>query len=720
MKTCLFKTVLMITALIIFFACAEDDPTKPINIITGIKVLDTTLQSSTEDAVIELVEKITINIPKENISDGTKLTIFELKDSEIPVDTSATYHSAYDIKLSNGSEFEKPITITINFDETNFPDKYIPGIIGAAWYNEDLKKWTQYTDAIVDTVSFTVTYQTNHLSLHAVWTRWGFWYHRNTEHFNVYWKGGTNAPMSNYEYDNHQEWHETVDPEYIQDMCQYLEQAYTAYKNLGLYVPSKIDMWVQPMDGDGEFSWKTHNISVNTHCNGGTVTRPAKQAMPMAVVHEFMHYLQDYYYSFTPGVNVRWWLEATATQADRMVWPNNSIFESIDYSNNELDLYVHTSWDDSPSSAGTYVAGGFLSYLSAYRPGKKANIASLIKLGGEFGISYIRTMIDDYLKDFLSSEGIGYEYAQYLKAAYEETIPITFKNENIYPGVDVPCDINVFLTNSNTKHKVNYQLPYLSGKFIKIQMHEKNDIPRSLKIIPATLPDDIKAFLYYDGEYQREIAKGEEIKTIIHTEKGGIAHKNIHILLVNTSKDNNANVEFEIEMQKFDNGHIEVKHKIDGYALGKHGNDAMFEFSGEVIGKNPISVESIKHEANDYMTEYPQRILTVKLSPGAYIGVVKNPVIKFEEPPELEIDSSMKTPGYIWKWKGFKNGTITCMNALTFETETHDFDGEKVTLDGFWRLGDMEIRSNVESEYEPIPGSKYDRTYNYIVRFQLE
>jgi hypothetical protein len=711
----------MLVALILFFACADDEPTKPVNKITGIKVLDTTLQSSTGDAIIEVAEKITINIPKENISDGAKLTIHELRQSEIPVDTLVTYYSAYDIKLSTGSEFEEAITITINFDKANFPEEYIPGIIGAAWYDEEGKKWIQYSGAEVDTINYTVTYQTNHLSLHAIWTRWGFRFHRGTEHFNVYWKWGKDMPIPNSEYNNEQPWHDHIDPHYIQDMCQYLEQAYTAYKNLGLTVPtqSKVDVWVQPLTGDGLCSF-SGNLHIHSKCEGFR-HQPAKVAMPMAVAHEFLHYIQDYYYvQLFSQYSTMWWLEATATQGDRMVWPSNPIFESVDFCNNEIDKYIHISWDDCSKDPNWYIAGGFLAYISAYRLGQKASIAYLLKKVGELGLSYTRTIIDDYLKDSLSSKGIGIEYAQYLKAAYEEIIPITFKSEWISPGVDIPCDIKIFLTNSNCTTKVKYKMPYLSGKFIKMQLHEKNDIPRSLKIIPATLPSYVKAYLYYDGVYKREINPGDKIRTMIHTKKLDIANKKIHILLVNTSKDKSANIEFDIEMQKFDQGNIFIRHKIDGKALSLHGNEAMFNFHGEVLGKYPIEIESIKHEAVDAMFEYPQRILTVKLTTGAYTGCILNPVIKFREPLVTKIDSSMIENGFIWTWKDFINGTVSCLNRLTGKTEVREFNGENITLEGFYHLGDMEIRSNVETEYEPVEGESITICYNYIVKFQLE
>ena len=63
-----------------------------------------------------------------------------------------------------------------------------------------------------------------------------------------------------------------------------------------------------------------------------------EEVVKVTCAHEFLHYVQDYYFmQFGAGNLTKWWLEATAVQADRIVWPNKSKFEAISYTHGQID-----------------------------------------------------------------------------------------------------------------------------------------------------------------------------------------------------------------------------------------------------------------------------------------------------------------------------------------------------------------------------------------------
>jgi hypothetical protein len=112
-----------------------------------------------------------------------------------------------------------------------------------------------------------------------------------------------------------------------------------------------------------------------------------------------------------------WWLEALATQADRMVWPTDyTYYESEIFaisSNTVLIDMISKSWDTNNSDPNWYLAGTFLHYLAFHREGDKLSIANLLKAGGE-GVDYYRDVLNSQIKLELNST-LDIEYSAFVR-----------------------------------------------------------------------------------------------------------------------------------------------------------------------------------------------------------------------------------------------------------------------------------------------------------------
>jgi len=188
----------------------------------------------------------------------------------------------------------------------------------------------------------------------------------------------------------------------------------------------------------------------------------------MACAHELLHYIQDYYYmQLFSKFTIKWWLEATAVQADRFVWPTNSKYEAIDYSAN---LYgnLTKSWDNCNSDPEYYIAGTFLSYLITYRTGTKLNLPELIVDGGKAtDISFMRTIVDNSIKTKLGSPGIGAEFVNFIKLAYSGSSAIKLIPSSPTPSPVYPNFKNSILKTKNQKETLSATIPHLATAFFK-------------------------------------------------------------------------------------------------------------------------------------------------------------------------------------------------------------------------------------------------------------
>ncbi len=139
--------------------------------------------------------------------------------------------------------------------------------------------------------------------------------------------------------------------------------------------------------------------------------------------------------------------------------------------------------------------GGFLTYLSNYRQGAKADIPELIRRGGATTTSDIRTIVDDYLKTVLGSAGIGREFGNYVVWAYEGLGPIAMQRPDI-SSTSLPCDIPVELKNSAATRSVSQAMPRLSGGSSRCEMGETTPLAHTLKIVGTDIPAGVDAWIY--------------------------------------------------------------------------------------------------------------------------------------------------------------------------------------------------------------------------------
>lgn len=454
-------------------ACEREKVTAPPP-PAGDVLLDTTVDPTAGPDTVEVANVIRIAVPQGAVPAASRLTIVRPFPQNVPGDSLITPYEVLDVTLGTGSTFAAPLEVTIYYDPAVAPAPAFPGQMGAAWYNEAWSRWTVFPDAVIDTMLHTVTFETTHLTKLSRYVIHGYTDWRQSSHFNIYWvASGPDAPLSDALYGNKPPWHTGTDPDYIQDLEFYLERAHAKFDSLGLTVAtSKVNVYVKKMKDDGETSY-LGSLSICNDANGGTVARPARDALPMAAAHEYLHYVQDYYYmQFFADYTIKWWLEATATQADRMIWPQKAFFESVDYTNRQLDQFMQKSWDDCNADPNHYVAGGFLAYLSAYRTGAKAEIDELIRRGGGNTASYMRTILDDYLRTSLQSPGIGSEFADYVRWAYEGLGFIQLMRSNPVPAGGLESDVPVMLKNAKPTYTVNQKLPHLSARVAKIVMDE--------------------------------------------------------------------------------------------------------------------------------------------------------------------------------------------------------------------------------------------------------
>lgn len=577
----LAKILALFLLIIIITNCKKDDVIVDPPANTPSKnLIDTLINNQDSQVQVSIPGKVTVQIPRGTVPNGTKLTVVEAPVSNFPSDQLHTIHKVYEIKLSSGTNFNNDISITLNYDPSVLQKDYKKEYLGAAYYNSGFKAWSKFKTVTVDSINNSVTLKTNHLTPVGFWeflTTTGYQHKMVSDHFQIYYTyQSDHRVMDNTTYNSpKQSWQSdkgdlASTPYYIQDLSHWLEEAYSKYKGYGLTVPtSKVTVYVRALKGsDGEFASVLGNVYINNKLAPDieTPNQTIPELLKATAAHEFLHYVQDYYYAFNIGGIGMWWLEATATQADRMVWGNTlNYYESENFSKknsathgNMLHYCLSKSWDDCNSNPDWYVAGGFLNYLANYRDGKKASIASLIKLGGAFtNVSYYRTLLNDYIKSSLGGKGIGedfFDYVQYLYGRENNNFNLTW-GSSFNP--DAKTNIDGTLSIATPKKTISESMPHLSVRIVKLRNNDSD--AKEVLIDLKTLPSDIKIFLY---KYQNQKMIIESIPKEGDKLKIELLKKNFKdILLINTSADNSKSIEIEIafntltiEPEKIENG----------------------------------------------------------------------------------------------------------------------------------------------------------------------
>lgn len=466
------KKLSSFTILFLFFLlvtnCKKDDSGTD-EVISGKTEYSGKVNVDNAEVTVGIPDVVDVKIPQGAFSGDATFTVKVLNTSSLPAPTDFTMYEAFEITSSSGSTFAKNLEIKIKYDDTK--GEKIAKNNGAAFYNETSKKWIPFNNVVVDTIQKIVTINTNHLTKLGKYSYsykvLGYTDWASSSHFYIYWTEP--GVMTNAEYKSPFV-SSGSDPQYIQDILFYLEASWTAYKAANLEVPnSRINVFVDPLPAgtDGVTSF-TGKITINQKMTGSSYAT-IEENLPMVCAHELLHYVQDYYYvQLFADYATKWWLEATATQADRIVWPKNTKFESLD-PGLDLSLNLVNSWDNCLADPNWYIAGKFLCYMANYRTGTKMSLPEIIKdCGKATNVSYYRTIVDSYIKTKLGAAGIGDEFRDFVKYAFDAKGDLKYPAE-ARPAITpaLPNQNNSILRTSYDVSTKDISVPYLAAGFLK-------------------------------------------------------------------------------------------------------------------------------------------------------------------------------------------------------------------------------------------------------------
>ena len=560
LKKSLFNKVLYLgllftfSSMLLFQNCSKDNnPAAPPDDQSSAAKLDTTINVDAADAYISYQDSLVLRIPQGTVSGDTKLTITKLAESSIPTDTEMDFPDAYEITLGSQHVFDKPLSLTLKYDPEKLNEGKLKYQIGAAYYDETLNRWELFKGVSVDTINNTVSFSTSHLTKLSWWhfkKVLGYTDYTTSPHFIIYWTDG--KVPSDADYKSSLTNHKGTNPHYVQDILYYLEEARAAYKKENLTVPTdttdKAEVRVLELakGEDGNTSYFGFiRISQNIQKDNDF---SQEELVKITCAHELLHYVQDYYYMFTfEGNIIKWWLESTAVQADRIVWPGKSKFEAISYADGSLSGQLERSWDDCNEDPNFYTAGGFLTYLTAYRAGSKLSIPEIIiETGKAKNVSYFRTTLNDYLVNKMSSHGIGSEYRDYVKWAYEHKGPIKIDYIPPLSSTNDKYVVPVMLTETNPTWNGNVTIPYLAAKMVKI-ISPTSQGATSFNIVLKSQDTQIEQYVYVSDRnqavYKKYLVKNDTLKINLESK-----NQWIDILSNNVFKDGSGSFDLSVEL----------------------------------------------------------------------------------------------------------------------------------------------------------------------------
>lgn len=613
---------LMIFTVVFLTNCSKDDPIEPDENGSVISKFDTLVNVDLGDAVISYEENLSIRIPQGAVNGDATLSISKIDGSSLPQDEEMVFPEVYEVTLGEQHIYDTPLEITLKFDPEQLNEGKLKYKIGAAYFDESLQRWSLFRNVSVDTLLNTVTISTNHLTKLS-------WYHFkyalgytdyiSSPYFIIYWSDG--KVPSNAEYNSTLTNHKGSAPHYIQDILYYMEEARKVYKKENLTVPddttnkAEIRVLELPKGVDGNTSYfgfirLNQNIEKNANFT-------QQELVQITCAHELLHYVQDYYYMWTfEGNIIKWWMEATAVQADRIVWPQNKKFEAVSYANEALDEVLGRSWDDCNLDPNWYKAGGFLTYLTTYREGAKLNIPEIIiETGKATNISYFRTILNDHLKNKLSSYGIGHEYRDYMKWAFEHKGPIHIRYIAPLSSTNAPYVAPVRLTESNSKWEQKGTVPYMAVKMVKI-MNPESTGTSAFKIVCNDKDTHIEPYLYVTNRdnttYKNYLTKGDTVKITLDQK-----NKWIDILCNNISNDKEGMIDLSVQLV--------LSPEVSSITPASAKVGETVQIKGKNFGSSPAQAEvwfgAVKALASDIVSWIDEQI-DVKVPEGAETGDV--------------------------------------------------------------------------------------------------
>ncbi len=714
----------VLTGLLLFLTVCKKDKSASDPIVTPIVTsgdYSGKVNVDKADATMGITNVIDVKIPQGAFTGDATFTIKKLDSASLPIDPDFTLFESFEITSSGSSTFAKNMEIKFPYD-TKKTDK--KGKTTVAYYNESIGKWLQFGDVLIDSIQKTATISTNHLCkisrcsylyFHDGYTDW-----TSSLHFNVYWKDP--GIMTNALYNSpNKAINLGSDPWYVQDVLYYLEDAWKAYKAIDFTLPNgKIDVYLKAMTEPGETSYFGY-ITINQKMTGGTYFK-AEEVLPTTCAHELLHFIQDYYY-FEAFDFPHWWMEATAVQADRLVWPAHAKFEALDIENS-LRIGFVKSWDDCASDPEWYIAGKFLCYLANYRTGTKMNIPDIIKETGKAtNVSYYRTIVDTYVKSKLGSTGIGDEFRNFAKWAYEA------KGDIKYPLDDPGANKKVCSPLSTTLPAQTYSLivPHLAVGFIECP--NLADMKRTIYAKLNKKSAEVEVMAYYntyDGTrtYAQSMNENDSVKFILQNKLGWI-----DIMVVNKTKDTDngtATVTFRLEPDPTVSLSI-VPDQLQGTpakAVQFSANTtsslpkpATYQwFFGDGDSTHPLLVTDNNTASHTYTAAGDYNVIIMLYdSKNAKVGEATM-VYKVVAGNTFSLSSSQATGSTSWPWKRIKTnftmtGTMEGLGTNTVKSITTGQDPQFAKQSLFVKFAaDAGFKINFSVTYTTTPASM-DSTY---------
>lgn len=605
MKKLYLSLFLFSLLLIMGHACEESDGV--VGPELGETLIDTTINVSYSDAIISIDQGVTVTIPKGLATGEFKLTIRDVDTPPATPDMMSLI-KCFDIKLSIGEEFNDYITIRFDLSSDVFEYKQ-ESDFGFVFYNISEKKWAFFPDYKVDIEENYVECRTNHLTtvgLVEFILSGGYPYKFDGDNITVYYSSGNNAPMSWSEYKpSEQSWHINEDnknwaPEYIQDIAHYTAEARRILSinphNLNVS-EGNINVYVTDLDGnDGEYGSVSGAMYINNKMKLPNKMSGIKyeDMLKATCAHELMHNIQDNYYVMNKGEIGMWWLEATATQADRMVWGDNLLYSESELysieSNATLLENLSKSWDDCNNDPNWYLAGSFLQYMMHYRQGGKLNIANSIKNGGT-SANLMRVILNQQIEGELGTS-LWDEYHDYVLYLFTEGNKklSAFPHSNNYDEIETAASLTkqVQMSKANNDQTVSVSLPYLSSKLISVSNLENSDL--SINYQMTASDPTLEVYLCKVDEIVGKLTIVNNLKDNKGTgdvdlkARSGPKYDKFAILIINTSfTEGSKEAKFEFKTGS-DLNLMQLIKRTDSFSTHLRGVEAIIERVDKVNG----------------------------------------------------------------------------------------------------------------------------------------
>lgn len=441
-------------------------------------------------------ENLQITLPQGIVPDGTPMTIATLDTNKIKPVQDFGFGPMYAIELGNISSFSKDLDIAIKFNSGMFGGQFENGLI-AAYYDEDIEEWKRFDNFSIDSINNFVRIKTKHLTKLGWFSpkrMAGYTHVRGDGYLYIYYDISKIQSNASYNSPN-ASFLVGTDPHYIQDISWHCFEAYTRFKGLfPEWKHSRMEMYVEPIGGNGKVSPPFNTIYINTDLTF--------DKLRATCAHEMLHVVQDAYYAQIPQVLTAipyvefwtWWWEATAVNADRLVWGDLATYEAVEFANNGLPDNLGSAWDDCAGDPFHYQAGGFLTYLYRYRTGGSIiPLNELIKyVGDRENFSTIRTAVNNYIQ-ILSNTTIGKEYRDYLSWAYNAKSVIKL-HSSFTPATDALWQQKVYLDQSTPYQTLQQTVPNLGARCYKI--FNSQSMSDSVTINLTDLGSDIEVYVY--------------------------------------------------------------------------------------------------------------------------------------------------------------------------------------------------------------------------------